>query len=71
MPRISCADLITSLRISLGVFSPGHQVIVIVHVIRWLFLTAGLEENELRKLAQLGNRAVKTSRRDIAHVVSS
>lgn len=31
---------------------------------------AGLEEAELKKLAQLGKKAIKTSRRDIAHVVS-
>ncbi|KAG0607910.1 hypothetical protein M758_8G064100 [Ceratodon purpureus] len=30
----------------------------------------GLEEDELRKLAQLGKRAIKTSRRDIAYVIA-
>lgn len=34
-----------------------------------MVLTAGLEEGELQKLAQLGERALKTARRDIAHVV--
>lgn len=30
----------------------------------------GLEEDELQKLAQLGTRAIKTARRDIAHVIA-
>ncbi|XP_024359940.1 pseudouridine-5'-phosphate glycosidase isoform X1 [Physcomitrium patens] len=30
----------------------------------------GLEEAELKKLAQLGKKAIKTSRRDIAHVIA-